>query len=239
MKNKIICAIAAISFAATSLIAIETHSLDEGFAEITTKNNKVNILNFPFLIKDAKVVSATAESFSANNQGKSIVLTPTTIYKTEKADLLITSREGDTYVIELKAENKAKTERIFNFTSNKAQKSTASQQVYETGKIDKDISKLLKKAMLGEKISGYKMLEVKRQFNTPDLLMQKEYILDGGKYRVEKWFVQNKSTTDEIAFEESNFYTNGILGIAFEDDHIDPKQTTVMWLIINKASLAE
>ena len=237
MKNKIMSAIVAISFATTSLMAIETHSLDEGFAEITAKNNKVNVLNFPFLIKEAKVVSATTESFSANNHGKSIVLTPTTIYKTEKADLLITSRDGDTYVIELKAENKIDTERIFNFTSNKAQKPSASQQVFETGKVDKDISKLLKRAMLGEKISGYKMLEVKRQFSTPDLLMQKEYILDGGKYRVEKWYIQNKSSVDEIAFEEGNFYTNGILAIAFEEDHLKPELTTVMWLVVNKASL--
>lgn len=237
MRNKFICAVAAIGFAASSLTAIETHSLDEGFTEITTKNNKVNVLNFPFLIKEAKVVSATAESFAANNQGKSIVLTPTTIYQTEKADLLITSKDGDTYVIELKAENKPDTERVFNFTSNKAQKPSVSQQVYETGKVDQDVNKLLKSAMLGEPIAGYKMLEVRRQFNTPDLLMQKDYILDGGKYRVEKWFVQNKSSFDTVGFEEGNFYTNGVLAIAFEDDHIEAQQTTVMWMIINKASL--
>jgi len=239
MKNNLIRLFLALSLVTSASFSFETNSLDDGFTSITAKNNKVNILNFPFLIKSAKVVSPTPESFNAQNQGKSIILTPTTIYKTEKADLIVTSKQGDTYVIELKAENKKDTERIFNFTSNKAQKPTVSQQKFETGRIDKDVTKLIKKAMLGENISGYKMLEVKRQFNTPDLLMQKEYILDGGKYRVEKWFLKNKSNVDDITLEESNFYTNGILSISFNDSHIGPNKTTVMWLVINKSSLAE
>lgn len=239
MKNKFITTVAAIAFATTSLMAIETKSLDDGLTAIVSKNNKPNILNFPFLIKDAKVIAATPNSFTAVNQGKSIILTPTTIYKTEKADLLITSKAGDTYVIELSAENKKNTERIFNFTSNKAQKSSSAQVIFETGKIDKDVRKLIKKSILGENISGYKRLEVKRQFNTDDLQMQKEYILDGGKYRVEKWFVANKLPVDTVFLEENNFYTNGILAIAFDKASLKPSEVTEMWLIVNKASLTK
>lgn len=237
--KKTVASLAIMAITSSSLFGITTKSLDEGFTHIKTKNNKVNVLNFPFYIKSAQVVSVTPDSFTAKNQDKSIILTPTTIYPTEKADLLVTSRDGDTYVIELSAENKKTTERIFNFTSNKAQRSSSKQMSFETGKIDKDAVSLLKKAAKEESIPGYKMLEVRKQFNTQDMLMQKDYILDGGKYRVEKWFLRNKSSKNKLALEESNFYTNGVLAISFEKPYIEPSQVTVMWLIINKASLED
>lgn len=82
-------------------------------------------------------------------------------------------------------------------------------------------------------------MEVKKQFHTPDLLMQKEYILDGGKYRVERWLLKNKSSFETVILDPGTYYTNGILAISFESNKIPPGKIANMWLVINKSSLVE
>lgn len=93
-------------------------------------------------------------------------------------------------------------ERIFNLTTSKVQTQNAETAKFESGKIDADMKKLLKSAIfLEEPIGGYKKMEIGRQFHTKDLLMQKEYLLDGGKYRVEKWYLKNK-TMDKLVLDK-------------------------------------
>lgn len=218
----------------TSLFALETKDIDEGFASIKILNNEANILNFPFKVKKANVVSQTPENFTTKAEGSSIIVMPTTELKSEKADLIVTSKDDYTFVINISTGG---SERIFNFNTNKVEKSTPEQMQFESGKVDTDMKLLLKKAIADEPIAGYKKLEVKRQFDTPDLQMQKEYILDGGKYRVEKWFLKNKSLTETVVLDEASFYTNGILAIAFEVPKIPADKVASMWLVINKTSL--
>ncbi len=220
----------------STLFGVETKNIDSGFASVKLYNNTANLLNFPFVVKSAKVISQVPENFETKAEGSVIVVMPSTDYKTEKADLLVTSRDDYTFVIELQT---GSSERIFNFTSSKTAKASPEQQTFESGKIDNDMKKLLQSVILEKKIPGYKMMEVKRFFHTEDLLMQKEYILDGGKYRVEKWFLQNKSNYDTVVLDEGNFYTNGILAIAFETPKIEPNSITTMWLVINKSSFID
>lgn len=218
----------------SSLYALETKNIDEGFASIKILNNEANILNFPFKIKKANVISQVPENFTTKAEGSSIIVMPTTELKTEKADLIVTSKDDYTFVINMTTGG---SERIFNFNTNKVEKSSPEQMKFESGKVDVDMKGLLKKAISEEPIAGYKKLEVKRQFDTPDLQMQKEYILDGGKYRVEKWFLKNKSKTETVVLDEASFYTNGILAIAFEVPKIPADKVASMWLVINKTSL--
>lgn len=233
MKLKIM--MASILLSITTLFGIETKNIDTGFASLKLYNNTANLLNFPFVVKSAKIISQVPENFETKAEGSVIVVMPTTDFKTERADLLVTSRDDYTFVLELQTGG---TNRVFNLTSNKTIKASPEQQKFESGKIDNDMKKLLQSVILEKKIPGYKMMEVKRFFHTQDLLMQKEYILDGGKYRVEKWFLQNKSSYDTVVLDEGNFYTNGILAIAFETPKIEPNSITTMWLVINKASFA-
>lgn len=216
------------------MFAIETKDIDSGFTSIKMNNNTANILNFPFVVKTAKVISDVPENFQTKAEGTTIIVMPTTETKIEKADLLVTSRDDYTFIIEMKTGGK---ERVFNFTTNKTSTPTIEQEKFESGKIDNDMKRLLKSAMLEQKIPGYKQLEIKRFFHTKDLLMQKDYILDGGKYRVEKWFIQNKSDSETLVLDEGNFYTKGILAISFESQKIAPNSISTMWLVINKSSL--
>ena len=96
----------------------------------------------------------------------------------------------------------------------------------------------MKKAAAGEPIPGYTKVEVKKQFLTPDLEMQKEFFYDGGKYRVETWFLKN--TTDQLlTLDFTNFYTDGVLAMAFEINKLEPGQVGKMWMIINKSTIAD
>lgn len=220
--------------ALSSVLGVETKDIDSGFTSIKISNNTANIFNFPFVVKSAKIIAETPDNFQTKAEGTAIVVMPTTDTRTEKADLLVTSRDDYTFIIEIRT---GSNERVFNFTTNKTSTPSIEQEKFESGKIDNDMKKLLKSAMLEKKIPGYKMMEVKRFFHTKDLLMQKDYVLDGGKYRVEKWFLQNKSDVDTIVLDEGNFYTKGILAISFETPKIQPNKITTMWLVINKSSL--
>lgn len=221
---------------ASSLLAVQTKSIDEGLASINLSNNEANILNFPFKIKKASIVSQNPESFQTKPEETSVVVIPSTEKSNEKADLIVTSRDGYTFVINLGATGN---EKIFNLTTNKVQSANTEQTQFESGKIDNDIKKLLKSATLDKKIPGYKKMEVKKQFHTPDLLMQKEYILDGGKYRVERWLLKNKSAYDTVVLDPGTFYTNGILAISFEVPKIPAGKIANMWIVINKSSFVE
>lgn len=215
---------------------VETKDIDNGFVSVKLSNNTANVLNFPFKVKKANIVSQVPENFQTKSEGSAIIVMPTTVKQNESADLIVTSKDDYTFIINLQTGN---SERVFNFTTNKVSTPTVEQEKFESGKIDNDMKQLLKSAILEKKIPGYKKMEVKRIFNTDELVMQKDYILDGGKYRVEKWFLKNKSLTDTLILDEGNFYTNGILAIAFEMPKIPADSIVSMWLVINKSSFVD
>lgn len=213
--------------------AVQTVNIDSGLVEASLINNKANVLTFPFIVEDAKIATAIQEDFQIKAKKDSIVIIPTATAPSTIADLIVWSADGYTYLIKLDINGK---DQVFNFTSNRVQPQTPETIEFESGKIDEDIKKLLKTAMLDKNIPGYKKTKVKRQFVTPDLLMQKEYIFDGSKYRVEKWFLKNE-TSNSIKLDEGNIYTKGILAIAFESQTIPANKIGTMFLIIDKASV--
>jgi hypothetical protein len=214
----------------------KTINLDQEDIRVELKNNAMNLMVFPFVIHEAKLSTETPEDFQVTSKNTSLIILPTASLLEQEADLIVWSAAGDAFLVKVNANGK---EQKFTFASNKAEKSTPlAAKKFETGKIEKDIKKLIKKAVLGDKIPGYKRVDVKRIFETPDLTMQKEYFYDGGKYRVETWFLENK-TNDLLTLDYENFYTNGILSIAFEKKKLSPGQVGQMWLIVNKSTIVE
>ncbi len=224
-----------IALCSCLLSAAETRSIDSGFAKVELSNNTANILNFPFTVHTATSVGLDTDSFQIQAQGSSIIVVPTAAKTNEQVDLVVTSPDGYSFIINATTGGK---ERIFNLTTSKVQTQNAETAKFESGKIDADMKKLLKSAILEEPIGGYKKMEIGRQFHTKDLLMQKEYLLDGGKYRVEKWYLKNK-TMDKLVLDEANFYTKGVLAIAFENPKIEPEGIVAMWMVINKSSFQD
>jgi len=216
----------------------QTISLDQEHIVVNLKNNATNVLKFPFVIQKANLTTESPDDFSVVSKNYAVVVIPTAVSpEKESGDLLVWSEEGDPYLIKLKSNGKK--DQTFNLSSNKIKTHTEQKAaLFETGKIESDIKKLIKKMVLGEKIPGYKKVNVKKQFLTPDLKMQKDFFYDGGKYRVEQWFIENK-TNDTLMLEYENFYTPGILAIAFEKQIIGPKKITKAWIVVDKHTIYE
>jgi len=212
----------------------QTISLDKDISKVELKNNSINLLVFPFVIHEAKLSAENPEDFDIKSKNTSLVILPTASNLKQSADLVVWSALGNAYLLKI---NSAGKEQRFTFSSNKIKKETPIEaRAFETGKVESDIKKLVKKSVLGEKIPGYKKVEVKKAFDTPDLTLQKEFFYDGGKYRVETWFLSNK-TSDLLTLDYENFYATGILSITFEKKVLKPNEVSKMWVIVNKSSL--
>lgn len=230
----------ALSFALLFSCAAQakTINLDTGgLIEVNLKNNTMNLLTFPFVIQSAQLSSETPQSFQVNSKNMSLVVLPTTENDDETADILVFSLSGEPFLLKIKATGD---EQSFTFATNRVINESApvAAKKFESGRVEKDITNIMKKAVEGDAIPGYTKVNVHKQFTTPDLLMQKEFYYDGGKYRVETWFVKN-TTNFMLTLDFANFYTDGILAMAFEHNTIEPDQVTKMWIIVNKASVAQ
>jgi len=219
-----------------TLVVANTISLDKDKVSVNLKNNATNVLKFPFIIQKANMTTETPENFNVTAKNYAVIIIPTVeSTKSESGDLLIWSSDGDPYLIKIKADGKK--EQTFSFSSNKiTTKVDLRAEKFETGRIESDIKNLVKRLVLEEDIPGYKKVNVKKKFNTPDLEMQKDIFYDGGKYRAEKWFIKNK-TGDTLYLDYENFYAPGILGIAFEKNTLSPGQITKAWLILDKHTI--
>jgi hypothetical protein len=218
----------------SSLFSSSVYSLDSGKLKLSLKNNKANILNFPFKIKTAKIASENPDDYSVQVNGYTVILIPTIEKNTYmEADLIVFSKEGDSFLINV---NGSGTEQLFNLSTNRVVPIHSTKvKKFESGRIDDDIKKLMKAVILEKHIPGYKMTKIKRVFNTSDLEMQKDVMLDGSRYRVEKWYLRNKNNAI-LVLDSGDFYTKGVLAIAFKDQKIMPNATTIMWLVIDKSS---
>jgi len=222
--------------ASSSLWSASTKNIDNG-ANITLTNQAGNILNFPFSIEDAKLVTQNPDNFEVKPSNNSLIIVPKSAAK-EKGDLIVISKSQNTYLIEFTVEGK---EKIWNFTSNKIKEEVTSTNEgfeFESGVIDNDIKSLIKSVQLDEKIPGYKKISIDKTFDTEDLTMNKSIIWDGGTYRVEEWILTNKKN-ETLLLIESDFYTKGILSVAIDNPKLEPYASTKQWLIVNKASLVE
>lgn len=218
------------------LLFSKTVNLDQEIVKVELKNNSLNLLTFPFVIQEAKLSSETPENYSITSKNTSLAILPNSTIPEENADLLIWSAMGDAYLIKINSNGK---DQQIVFSSNKVEKNAPVEaKKFETGQIEKDVKRLVKLAVLDNGVPGYKKVDVKRIFETPDLTMQKEKFYDGGKYRVESWFLSNK-TNDILSLDYENFYTNGILSIAFEKRKLEPGQVGKMWLIVNKSTISD
>ena len=235
MNTKILKSSLLAILLSSSVFAGSTINIDNGSTEIALKNNTANVLNFPFIVKEGKIASSTEENFQVSTSKYSVVVIPTADNKEERADLIVWSNEGYTYLIKLSVTGEIQT---FDLTTNKIHNDNIEATEFESGAIDADIKKLMKLVILNKYIPGYRKTEVNRQFVTPDMLMQKNTMYDGGKYRLEKWLLKNE-TSSTLTLDEGSFYTKGILSIAFESPKIPVGAVTNMYLIIDKASLVK
>ena len=70
------------------------------------------------------------------------------------------------------------------------------------------------------------------------MTLQKNYIYNGSKYRVEEWFIKN-TTNSKLFIDEATFYTKGVLAINLEQRELNPREVIKMILILNKTELAK
>jgi len=228
MKRLIVTA----ALAATSLFG--AINLDNLKAEVHLKNNRANILLFPFIVDDSKLAAAD-DNFIIKAKNNTVAVIPTGTDK-DQADLLVWSPENKAFIVTLYTDGK---DQVFQFTYNgvTGHKNAATAR-FETGAIENDIKSLIKNVRLKQNIPGYTKVKIKRQFKTKSMLMQKDYIYDGAKYRVEEWYIKN-ITKRTLFLDEATFYTKGIIAINFDQRELRPRETTKMVLIINKASLED
>lgn len=221
-------------------VSAKTISLDtDEVISIHLKNNGINVLKMPFVVQNASLATKYKNVFKIKVKNRSIIIAPSVSSANAikaTGDLLVFSMKGNSYLIKIDVLGNSQ---IFEFTTNKEEAYLPPQaKVFETGKIERDVKRLIKTVINKREIPGYKKVSVKRIFKTPDLRLQKNVMFDGGKYRVEEWFVEN-STEDVLTLDYENFYTNGILAIAFEKGTIEPGEITRMWLIVDKATVVD
>jgi len=210
-------------------------NIDSGKGSIKLSLDRGNVLKFPFLIDDAKIATSDKDNYELVVKKNSLTIIPSGKRK-DKADLIIWTGDDDTFIITLKNNGN---KQVFDFTYNgETGFRNAKSSAFETGRIDSDIKKIIKSVKLKSKIAGYSKVKIKRQFNTPTMLMQKDYIYNGGKYRVEEWYIKNR-TTRQLFLDEATFYTKGIIAIDFEQRELQPRETIKMIIIVNKSSLVE
>ena len=221
--------------AGVSLPANQIRNIDSKLIQISVKNYQSNILNFPFIIKKAKLVTVNPDDFTIKVSKDSIVVIPNASNPAEVAEIVVWNPDDEPYIIKI---NLKGLDQVWTFTSNDVKNKNPEVLRYETNKVDADIQKIIKTLLNKGKIPGYKKTDVKRQFETPDLIMQKQAIYDGSRYRVEKWYLYNKRNYP-LLLDEANFYTKGILGIALESRKLPAHKTEYMIIIIDKASLVK
>ena len=210
----------------------QTISIDKNNPEVHLKNNTVNLLKFPFVISEATATTENPDDFTISSKNQTVTIVPSSANDKEKADLLVWSSSGDAYLLKLSVDGK--TEQIFDMSSQKAEPvKTIKASRFETGQVESDIKSLIKSMVSTDSVEGYKKIEVKKMFKTHDLEMQKEFFYDGGKYRVEEWFLKN-STNDTLYLSYDNFFTTGILGISFEKQTIAPGEISKAWFVVDK-----
>lgn len=215
----------------------KTINLDKENINLDLVNNKMNLLVFPFIVHDAKLSTEAPDEFQIQTKNTTVMIVPSMLNEKKDSDLLVWSTTGDAFL--LKINGKGLDDQKFIFSSSKITiPANDTARKFESGKIEQDIKNLIKKAMADNAIPGYKKVDVKKMFETEDLNMQKEYFFDGGKYRVEKWLLENK-TNDILSLDYENFYTSGILAITFEVRKLNPGQIGQMWLIVNKSTIAD
>lgn len=236
MKFKIIIGILLVGVVSLSAKII---NIDKDVINVTLKNNAMNILEFPFIVEKANLLTENPDSFNVSSRNKTVVIIPTTLEDTEKGDLLVWSALGNSYLLKISAGGDIQK---FNFVSNFGTKSgkghvNLEAARYETGQVEKDIKMIIKKLSAGEKIPGYQKQSVKKTFSTADLRLQKEFFYDGGKYRAEQWYVKNTSN-GRVVLNYDTFRTNGVIGISFLKKSLNPGQITKVWLIIDKNTIS-
>jgi len=234
--KKIILILAGLSVALSAKVV----NLDKENISLKLKNNSMNILTFPFIVQKANLSTENPESFNVSSRNKTVVIVPTTLSSKEVGDLLVWSATGNAYLVKIRTGSKNQT---FNFVTNFGITSgkgggNLEAAKYETGQVEKDIKKIIKKMSNGEKIPGYRKQKVKKYFSTPDLKLQKEFYYDGGKYRAEQWYVKNK-TRSRISLKYDTFRTNGVIAISFLKRTLNPGQVTKMWIIIDKNTISK
>lgn len=219
--------------AGVSLYANQIRNIDSKLVQISLKNYQSNILNFPFIIKKAKLVTVNPNDFTIKVSKDNIVVIPNASNPAEVAEIVVWNPNDEPYIIKI---NLKGLDQVWTFTSNNLENKNPQILKYETNRVDGDIQKIIKTLLNKGEIPGYKKTMVKRQFETPDLIMQKQAIYDGSRYRVEKWYLYNKRNYP-LLLDESNFYTQGILAIALESRKLPAHKTEYMIIIIDKASL--
>ncbi|HIP33403.1 MAG TPA: hypothetical protein EYG89_01425 [Bacteroidia bacterium] len=222
--------IMAIIFSSLSNAA---YNLDEGKSKIYLKLDRANVLNFPFAVKKANIAAENQDDYTIESINNSIIIIPTGD-KDDLSDLVVTSADKNTFIISV--ENSG-SKNVFNFTYNgesSFQKSKTSK--FETNKIDADIKKLIKSVLNKGVIPGYSRVLINKKFNVKNMTLQKNYIYNGSKYRVEEWFIKN-TTSSKLFIDEATFYTKGILAINLEQRELNPREVIKMIFILNKADL--
>jgi len=230
MLKRIIILVGALS----ALLNAEAFNLDEGKSKISLTLDRANVLNFPFSVKQANIAAENQDDYSITSINNSIIIIPTGDVN-DLSDLVVTSSDRNTFIITVKNSG---TENVFNFTYNgesSFQKRKTSK--FETNKIDADIKKLIKAVLNDRTIPGYSRVLINKKFDVKNMTMQKNYIYNGSKYRVEEWFVKN-ITRSNLFIDEATFYTKGILAINLEQRELSPGEVIKMIFILNKTELA-
>ena len=210
-------------------------NLDNGKGLIELKLDRANVLNFPFIVKEATVAAENMDNYQIKSTNNSIIVIPTGT-NTDLSDLIVTSSEKNTFIITLKNTGNSQ---VFNFTYNGESSFNKSKtSKFESNKLDKDVKKIIKSVLVKGTIPGYSRVLINKKFDVKNMTLQKNYIYNGSKYRVEEWYIRNNLKT-KLFIDEATFYTKGIIAINLEQRELQPKEVIKMIMIVNKIELSE
>jgi hypothetical protein len=212
-------------------------NLDSKKTHISMTNGVANVLLFPFVVTKASMATKSPSDYTISTKDRGVVVIPQVADidkdKTIKTQLIVWDEEGIIYLIDIDLNGR---DNYFEFTTSEFKNNDPRASRFETGRIDKDVKRLIYLASNNKKIPGYVKTVIKKDLWTKELMLRKHTIWDGKKYRLELWHIKNL-THSAITLDESNFYTKGILAISFTARTINPSETTAMYIVVNKSDL--
>jgi hypothetical protein len=157
-----------------------------------------------------------------------------TIFPKKKGnfELIVWGYEKFPIILYIKVVNKRNLDNYLKFSSPIIKKNVVDK--FEANPHEKIIQALIKSMYNNHIINGYKMkVNGYRPIITNGLKLKLNRTMIGNRYQVEEWYIRNL-TNKTVRLYPQMFYRRSIYGISFENNLLEPKKATRIFVVRGK-----